>query len=62
MKQCKNRGAASLAASLCVGLAASVAGGAVQAQENGAKFEYPKARVCDQVDDYFGTKVADPYR
>ena len=24
--------------------------------------EYPKARVSDQVDDYFGTKVRDPYR
>jgi len=23
---------------------------------------YPLARRCDQVDDYFGTKVADPYR
>jgi prolyl oligopeptidase len=25
-------------------------------------FEYPAARVADQVDDYFGTAVADPYR
>jgi prolyl oligopeptidase len=24
--------------------------------------DYPQARTCDQVDDYFGTKVADPYR
>ena len=23
---------------------------------------YPKARSVDQVDDYFGTKVSDPYR
>ncbi|HMP54364.1 MAG TPA: S9 family peptidase, partial [Candidatus Melainabacteria bacterium] len=23
---------------------------------------YPATRVCDQVDDYHGTKVADPYR
>ncbi len=27
-----------------------------------AKFEYPAARRSDQVDDYHGTKVADPYR
>jgi prolyl oligopeptidase len=25
-------------------------------------FVYPPARVCDQVDDFFGTPVADPYR
>ena len=62
MKEWKNRGGASLAASLCVGLAASVATGGVQAQEKSAKFDYPQARVCDQVDEYFGTKVADPYR
>jgi prolyl oligopeptidase len=58
----KKKGVAPLAASLCVGLAASVAATGVSAQENGTKYEYPKARVCDQVDEYFGTKVADPYR
>lgn len=26
------------------------------------KINYPKARTVDVVDDYFGTKVADPYR
>ncbi|MBQ9799602.1 MAG: hypothetical protein IJO40_06635, partial [Thermoguttaceae bacterium] len=62
MKRSKNKGVAPLAASLCVGLAASVASTGLQAQEKSAKFEYPKARVCDQVDEYFGTKVADPYR
>jgi prolyl oligopeptidase len=27
-----------------------------------ASFAYPKAHTVDQVDDYFGTKVSDPYR
>src|SRR5215210_2977351 len=27
-----------------------------------AKFEYPKPRRAEQVDDFHGTKVADPYR
>jgi prolyl oligopeptidase len=26
------------------------------------KFDYPETKKVDQVDDYFGTKVADPYR
>ena len=39
---------------ICAFLASSVA-----AQ---AKFDYPKPRRGDQVDDYSGTKVADPYR
>src|SRR5208337_3097218 len=26
------------------------------------KLDYPKAKTVDQVDDYHGTKVADPYR
>ncbi|MBS1600530.1 MAG: S9 family peptidase [Bacteroidetes bacterium] len=33
----------------------------LQAQEN-KKIIYPAARKSDQVDDYFGTKVSDPYR
>ena len=31
-------------------------------QNNNGPFEYPKAKTVDQVDDYHGTKVADPYR
>jgi prolyl oligopeptidase len=27
-----------------------------------SRLEYPKTRTVEQVDDYFGTKVADPYR
>jgi len=42
----------------CLAIVSSVAV-SVPAQ-NGAA--YPKAKKVDQVDDYFGTKVADPYR
>jgi hypothetical protein len=34
----------------------------VTAQSDGASLAYPKARTVDQVDDYHGLKVADPYR
>src|SRR6202046_4263632 len=34
----------------------------VTAQTDGASLVYPKARTVDQVDDYHGLKVADPYR
>ncbi len=27
-----------------------------------SRFSYPSARTADIVDDFFGTKVADPYR
>ena len=27
-----------------------------------SKLDYPKAKTVDQVDDYHGTKIADPYR
>jgi prolyl oligopeptidase len=30
--------------------------------QDGAPLPYPKAKTVDQVDDYHGTKVADPYR
>ena len=29
---------------------------------DGTRLNYPETRKVDQVDDYFGTKVADPYR
>ena len=32
------------------------------AQTDGAPLAYPKAKTVDQVDDYHGTKVVDPYR
>jgi len=32
------------------------------AGDKSAKPEYPKAHTVEQVDDYFGTKVSDPYR
>ncbi len=34
----------------------------LQADANAAGFNYPTARKSDQVDDYHGTSVADPYR
>jgi prolyl oligopeptidase len=30
--------------------------------KNDPKISYPESKKVDQVDDYFGTKVADPYR
>jgi prolyl oligopeptidase len=35
---------------------------ALAAQTDGAPLAYPKAKTVDQVDDYHGVKVADPYR
>ena len=35
---------------------------AEQPDEAGMTLEYPKTATVDQVDDYHGTKVADPYR
>lgn len=32
------------------------------AAPDGTRLTYPETRKVDQVDDYFGTKVADPYR
>ena len=45
--------------SLLVGISICVAGSAKDSTE---KSKYPEARKRDQVDDYHGTKVADPYR
>lgn len=42
-----------------VALAASVAGAQLQ---QGQRLSYPEAKKVDQVDDFWGTKVADPYR
>lgn len=41
--------------------AAMLTSNLVMAQNNG-RFTYPPAQKVDQVDDYHGTKVADPYR
>jgi len=51
------RTAVALASSIFLFLALSA-----PAQTNGAPLAYPKAKTVDQVDDYHGTKVADPYR
>jgi len=48
------------AALLSTDLTMSHAAGA--SGDKGARPEYPKAHTVEQVDDYFGTKVRDPYR
>src|SRR5438045_830148 len=48
-----------------VALSLSTALRAVHAQRNGdgdGPIKYPETKKVDVVDDYFGTKVADPYR
>jgi len=37
-------------------------GGAPKGSRSMGRLDYPKTRTVDQVDDYHGTKVADPYR
>jgi prolyl oligopeptidase len=41
---------------------ASAMPASLNAQSDGAALAYPKAKTMDQVDDYHGVKVADPYR
>src|SRR3954463_5428232 len=43
-------------------LAAVTAALPIPAAAVGAPIEYPKTKKVEQVDDYHGTKVADPYR
>src|SRR6185295_527275 len=47
---------------LLVGLAGCSGDAAPTAQTAAARLTYPESRRVDQVDDYFGEKVADPYR
>jgi prolyl oligopeptidase len=54
LQRWRRRSAASLF--IAAVLALPIAAGA------GQKLDYPKAKTVDQVDDFFGTKVADPYR
>ena len=44
------------------GLAAALALTAGAFSQEAKKMTYPVTKTVDQVDDYFGTKVADPYR
>ena len=44
------------------GLAAALALAAGAFSQEAKKMTYPVTKTVDQVDDYFGTKVADPYR
>jgi len=43
-------------------ICASMALAFAACQKKAAKLQYPATKKVDQVDDYFGTKVADPYR
>ena len=57
--------AASLSLFACASLALTLPLSSVDAQKfvsGGGKLSYPVTKKVDQVDDYFGTKVADPYR
>ena len=43
-------------------LACTLSAGALAAESGPQQFTYPAARRADVVDEYFGVKVADPYR
>src|SRR5262245_34751409 len=60
MMACKVIGLATLAILIlgCLREPSALAG----EQDGAARRAYPEARRADQVDDYHGTKVADPYR
>jgi len=47
---------------LTLGTLAAVAVGYAQTAPRTAHLPYPKTKTVDQIDDYSGTKVADPYR
>jgi prolyl oligopeptidase len=47
---------------LCFVLVAGAWGSAAAQAVGGGNLSYPKAKTVDQVDDYHGVKVADPYR
>jgi prolyl oligopeptidase len=44
------------------GQSLSAASGAATSRNSDARITYPESKKVDQVDDYFGTRVADPYR
>ena len=52
----------SLSAIFLLGLAGCSGDAAPTAQTAAVKLAYPQSKRVDQVDDYFGEKVADPYR
>ena len=45
-----------------VAVALALVLGQAQAQQPGSAFRYPQAPRSDTIDDYHGTRVADPYR
>lgn len=46
----------------CAGAGSSLNAGAISARDDTSLLVYPETHRSDQVDDYFGEKVADPYR
>ena len=49
-------------ASLAIAMVVVFVPAAASAQQQQGRISYPRARTVDQVDDYFGHKIADPYR